>query len=221
MTDRLAALEQLAAEASRDLDLPADSPQVVTLSALRLAHQLTVERMLTGSGDHATTLLNLSEAIAKLSPMPQMPAIRLEIIKPVDAAPPDGPAVDRHVSCRRCGWQPPGNDVTSLCYRCGWRSGDDTSAVWRPPFIDGVIEATAPQPQRALEPPKPVHPNDQPRVHPGSIHDAVLPNGEVARMRRNDYSRIDPNAGASGIPLNRAGVPTVDRYHRLPWPIIE
>jgi len=174
MTDRLAALEQLQAEASRNLDLPIDSPQVVTLSALRLAHQLTVERMLTGSGDHATTLLNLSEAISRMTPpAAHQPPLRIEIVRPLDAAPADGPAVAGHAKCRRCGWVPPGNDVTSLCYRCGWKSGDDLSAVWSPPFLDDAIKASAPQPQQALPPPeepKPPHPNDQPRVHPGSIH---------------------------------------------------
>jgi len=77
-----------------------------------------------------------------------------------------------------------------------------------PPVLDAVV-ADAPESQRAL--PKP-HPNDLPRENPGSIHDARLPNGQPARMQRNDYSALKPN----GYDPHQSA-PDWSASH--PWPI--
>ncbi len=132
-----------------------------------------------------------------IAPVEPLPKVTIEIVEGSD-----GPLVPH---CRRCGWKP----------------GDDTLSTPMPPSppeIDGEVIKPPPPAQKALPPP---HPNDLPRRDPGSIHNARLPDGTPARMRRTDYSDIAPIDG--GYSMTNAGpAPDVGRGHPLPsqWDVL-
>jgi hypothetical protein len=204
--DRLKRLEELQQQASESLGLDISHERVQGIAALRLAHEGVVERLVVGGGgDHAaTTLLNLSEAIAKLSPAPAVALPKIEVVY-----------VENAVGLFKCQHCHAENRIENYVAPPAPPSPATT--------IEGEIisePATAAAGARSLPPPKVKHPNDEPRRDPGSIHDSRL-NGVPARMRRTDYSAVDPNAGANGAPVNRAGVPDVGRYHASPWPILD
>ena len=77
------------------------------------------------------------------------------------------------------------------CKHCGRLNDNLLRGEYEPapepkPLIDAEVVKPAPRAARkALAPPAPVHPNDKPRQHPGSIHDAP-----GARMTVLDYSPI-------------------------------
>jgi hypothetical protein len=131
-TDRLRRLEELQAQAAEGLGLPIEHEKVQALASLRLAHESVVERLVHGGGgDHAaTTLLNLSEAISRLSPDAPPQAITLEIVHNV-----------------------------GICPQCGYRQADHfplPKPAGPPPTIDGeAIETTDADfsPGGALPPP--------------------------------------------------------------------
>jgi hypothetical protein len=122
--DRYKRLEVLRQQAAETLRLPLNAEKTILLSALRLSHEIEVERLLAGAKPDPGSLLALSEAIDRLTPALPPASIQIEFVEPTD-----GPLVPH---CRRCGWKP----------------GDDLNMPHAPPTpstIDG--EAVKPQPQ--------------------------------------------------------------------------
>src|SRR5262249_21391307 len=103
-------------------------------AALKLSHQVQVERMVAGANVEPNNLLGITEAISKLAPPTPPQTITIKIVPPTDVAPPDAAAVDGLLECRRCHWKPNGGDGVPQCYRCGWRHGMDMHTPWANPL---------------------------------------------------------------------------------------
>ena len=74
---RVERLGALKAEAVETLRLPIDGDKVTLLAALRLAHEVQLERLVAGGAVDPATLLNLTETIDKLTPgLPPPPMTR-------------------------------------------------------------------------------------------------------------------------------------------------
>jgi hypothetical protein len=174
--------------ASKELRLATTDWRTRRYALLMCAHDNVTARLASGADFDVDNLLKIDAGMQEIrSSLPAEPLkVKVTFVPPTDSAPSDAAAVDGLVECRRCHWKPDGADRVSKCYRCGWVRGADTQAPWSPPFLPPPKPRALPAPAEA----KPVHPNDLPRVDPGTVHSAP-----GARMQWLDYSGIAPTNG--------------------------
>jgi hypothetical protein len=113
-----------------------------------------------------------------------------------------------------------------VCQHCHQRN-EISGGMYTPPSpkrppaqIDGEVLKPAPVAEvkeaKALPAPQPKPLRDKDGYVPAQDFHKGAP------LQTNNYSGIDPYAGASGVALNRAGVPDVSRHHALTdWPVID
>jgi len=183
--DRFERLEVLRQEAADRLRLPIEHDKTQLLAALRLNHESMVERLVAGHTVNPDQLLALSEAIDKLTPELPPQKIEIEIVSGVVGL----------FTCQHCHQQ---NRIENYT---------------EPPKKDypRTIDAEPVKADEAKALSSPVEVKPEPK-HPGSIHNAVLPDGTPARMRRNDYSGIS----TVDSPLRER--PNFEAHHPLPMP---
>jgi len=168
---RFQRLEALKAEAAETLRLPISSDKVTLLAALRLSHEVQLERLVAGTTVDPNALLSLSEAIEKLAPELPPPVISVELV--------EGPI--------------------EHCPKCGWHRDEPLPPPEPPP--SAPPPPTPPPTETKPSPPAPLpaaasNVVELPR-RGGSIHDAVLPDGTPARMARSELWRY----GAASDPV--------------------
>jgi hypothetical protein len=114
--------------------------RVRRLALLMAAYAAYEDQMATNGTLDITPPLALDETIQVIRQQLKAPkeiAVKVEIVKSKDSAPPKSASVGGLKACRRCGWTPPGRDKVERCYKCSWKRGDDHLAPWKPIDITG------------------------------------------------------------------------------------